>query len=152
MKKVSKNLSSLITFENLFGLILAFLIIFEFKVEDNIKQVINSPLGIVFSLIAVIIIFLFMNPLIGLLFLIYLYETVKSPYNNVVNYKQNNENNKINILKKLNSSLPYNNNSDSPDSVEKKVINDMAPIIKKNENPNAKFIPNIQTNLKYDMI
>ena len=141
-------MSSLLTFENIFGLILALLIVFEFNVEDNIKQVINSPLGIILSLVAVIAIFLFMNPLIGLLFLIYLYENVKSPYDSIVDYRQNNENKKINILKNLNLS-----SSDKDlDSVEKNVINNMAPIVKKNENPNSKFIPNISTNLKYDMI
>ncbi len=65
------------TIENAIGLLLAILIIFDLKVEENISKILNTPLGIIFSLLVVILLFIFMNPIVGILFLIYLYDTIK---------------------------------------------------------------------------
>lgn len=65
------------TLENAIGLILAILIIFDLKVEHNISNILNTPLGIIFSLLIVILLFIFMNPIVGILFLIYLYDTIR---------------------------------------------------------------------------
>ena len=65
------------TIENAIGLLLAILIIFDLKVEENISKLLNTPLGIIFSLLVVILLFIFMNPIVGILFLIYLYDTIK---------------------------------------------------------------------------
>ena len=65
------------TLENAIGLLLAILIIFDLKVEENISKLLNTPLGIIFSLLVVILLFIFMNPIVGILFLIYLYDTIK---------------------------------------------------------------------------
>ena len=74
-KKSFKN--KLLTLENAFGLLLAFLIVFDIKAEKGIANLVNSPLGMVMSLIIMIVIFVSMNPIVGLLYVIYLYETVK---------------------------------------------------------------------------
>ena len=74
-KMMKKN--NLLSLENMLGLLLAILIVFDLKIERNIANVINSPSGIVLSLGLVVLLFIFMNPIIGLLFLIYVYETVK---------------------------------------------------------------------------
>ena len=76
LNKMMKK-SKLLNLENMLGLLLAVLIVFDLKLERNIANVINSPVGIVLSLVLVVVLFIFMNPIIGLLFLIYVYETVK---------------------------------------------------------------------------
>ena len=139
------KINKIFSFENVLGLLLVILIIFELNVEHDIKLMLNSPLGMVLSLIILVLLFIFVNPIVGLLFLIYLYEIVsnKSLFN--VNSLFNEENKKINILNKLN--LGNNNN----DKVEIDVINKMAPIVKKMENINSRFLPNSH-NMKYENI
>ena len=62
--------------DNLVGLVLALLIIFEYKFENDIRLLLNSPAGIAISLVLLFVMFIFLNPIVGLLFLIYVYETV----------------------------------------------------------------------------
>ena len=69
MKKINK----LMTFENMLGLLLAVLIVFDLKVEQKIANMVNSPLGMVLSLVVLVCLFVVMSPVVGLLFLIYLY-------------------------------------------------------------------------------
>ena len=63
---------NLFSIDNIIGVLLAILIIFDLKIEKPIVNLINTPIGIIFSIIFIIIIFICLNPIIGILFLIYL--------------------------------------------------------------------------------
>ena len=146
LNKMMKK-SNLLNFENLLGLLLAVLIVFDLKMERNIANVINSPVGIVLSLVLVVVLFIFMNPIVGLLFLIYVYETVKYSSSFLHNYTQPVEKVKRNIMNKLNLANEVNK-----DEVEVKVIDKMAPIVNKNQNNNQEFVPHEIHGLKYNML
>ena len=146
LNKMMKK-SNLLNLENILGLILAVLIVFDLKLERNIANVINSPVGIVLSLVLVVVLFIFMNPIVGLLFLIYVYETVKYSSSFLHNYTQPVERVKKNIMNKLNLANEINK-----DEVEVKVIEKMAPIVNKNKNNNQGFIPHEKHELKYNML
>jgi hypothetical protein len=68
---------SLVSIDNLLGLILAILIIFQIRPKPQDSNILNSPLGIIGSLVLVTILFLTLNPVVGLLALIYLYEIMR---------------------------------------------------------------------------
>lgn len=68
----------LFTLENGIGLILAILIIFDLKVERNISVLLNTPIGIVFAGLVTVLLFIFLNPIVGILYLIYLYDTIQT--------------------------------------------------------------------------
>ena len=118
--------STIFTLENITGLILAILIVFDLKIERNIANLINSPVGIVLSLLVLICLFVLMNPIVGLLFLIYIYETVKYSSSFLHHYTQPVENVRKNIMNKLNLANEF-----KKDEVEVQVISKMAPIVKK---------------------
>jgi predicted membrane protein len=68
---------NLFSMDNIIGVLLAILIIFDLKIEKSITNVINTPIGIIFSLLFIVIIFICLNPIVGILFLIYLFMTIK---------------------------------------------------------------------------
>lgn len=146
LNKMMKK-SKLLSLENMLGLLLAILIVFDLKIERNIANVINSPIGIVLSLVLVVLLFIFMNPIIGLLFLIYVYETVKYSNSFLQTYTQPVEKVKQNIMNKLNLS-----NELSKDEVEVKVIDKMAPIVNKGQHNNLQFVPHEENSMKYNML
>merc|ERR1711965_206828 len=76
-KQLMKQTKLLFTLDNIAGLILAILIFFDFKVENDFKDILNTPSGMILALVLLIIIFIFMNPIVGLLYLIYIYECVQ---------------------------------------------------------------------------
>jgi predicted membrane protein len=76
MKPKTKK-SSLVTIDNLLGLILAILIIFQIRPNPKDSNLLNSPAGIVVSLVLVVILFVTLHPIVGLLALIYLYEIIR---------------------------------------------------------------------------
>ena len=138
MKKVSKmSKASMFSFENVLGLVLAILIVFDLKLERHIANVINTPVGIVLSLVLLVVMFVFLNPIVGLLFLIYVYETVKYSSSFLYEYTQPVENARKSLMNKLNlSNVPLK------DDVEVRVIEKMAPIVKKQEAFGVNFVPN----------
>ena len=69
---------SLVSIDNLLGLILAILIIFQIRPKPDDSNVLNTPMGIIFSLVLVAILFITLNPVVGLLALIYLYEIMRN--------------------------------------------------------------------------
>ena len=146
LNKMMKK-SKLLSLENMLGLLLAILIVFDLKIERNIANVINSPIGIVLSLVLVVLLFIFMNPIIGLLFLIYVYETVKYSNSFLQTYTQPVEKVKQNIMNKLNLS-----NELSKDEVEVKVIDKMAPIVNKGKHNNLQFVPHEENSIKYNIL
>lgn len=146
LNKMMKK-SKLLSLENMLGLLLAILIVFDLKIERNIANVINSPIGIVLSLVLVVLLFIFMNPIVGLLFLIYVYETVKYSNSFLQTYTQPVEKVKKNIMNKLNLA-----NEVSKDEVEVKVIDKMAPIVNKGQHNNVHFVPHEGNNIKYNIL
>ena len=143
-KKVLKMKKSFISFENVLGLVFALFILFEFKFESNIRNMMNSHAGIILSFVVLILLFIYMNPIVGLLFLIVIYENIKT--NAMFNHST--EANKQNILNKLN--LANDQFKNSKDNVEYSVIDKMAPIIKKPESTNANFIPHINDTIPFN--
>ena len=141
-KQLMKQTKSLFTLDNIVGIILAALIFFEFKVENDIKDILNSPPGMILALVLLVVIFIFMNPIVGLLYIIYIYECVKdtalhpSKFNGSSGMKQN-------ILKQLNN----NPERKKEDKVDYDIINKMAPIVKKREKSNSNFVPLINDNI-----
>ena len=131
-KKKSK--STLFTVENLIGLVLAILIVFDLKLEQSLANLINSPVGIVLSLVLLVVLFVFMNPIVGLLFLIYIYETVKYSSSMLFQYTQPVEKVRKSIMNKLNFASENNK-----DDVEVEVISKMAPLVRKMEKFGVSF-------------
>ena len=76
MKPKTKK-SSLVTIDNLLGLILAILIIFQIRPKPEDSNILNSPFAIIISLVVVVVLFMTLNPVVGLLALIYLYEIMR---------------------------------------------------------------------------
>ena len=126
IKQCSCNLFSI---ENIIGILLAVLIVFNLKIEKPIVNIINTPIGIIFSLIFVVILFICLNPLIGILFLIYLFITIRQTDNYVTN--------KTNILQSLNPPRET--------QVEEEVILMKAPIKNQNQGANVSFKPIVES-------
>jgi predicted membrane protein len=123
---MTKSKHQLFSIDNIIGVLLAILIIFDLKIERPIINVMNTPIGIIFSLIFVIILFIYLNPIIGILFLIYIF----------INIKEAKTTSKTNILQKLNPPLEM--------QVEEEVILINAPIKNQNKGNNVSFIPVVE--------
>jgi hypothetical protein len=110
--KIPKS-DNLFTFENIIGVLLAILIIFDLKVEEPICNLINTKLGLLSSIVIVLLLIVFVHPIVGILFLLYLYQCS----NKTNSYSQETKND---ILQQLNppSSL----------QVEEEVILNRSPI------------------------
>lgn len=119
-------LDNYLTLENVIGVLLAILILFDLKIENTICKLLNTPMGIVSSAIIVVILFVMLHPVIGILFLIYIYQCMQYPtsYNEV---------NKQKILQKLNPVYEK--------QVEEQVILEKAPIKNQNKHNNVEFSP-----------
>jgi len=124
-------------FENLLGFLLAVLIVFEFKIEENVREFMNSIVGMVSCIVVLIYMFMCFNPLVAILFLVYFYENIRfdSIHSNIYD-----DQTKPNILSSLQSSVKDLINK--KDIVEIETIKKMAPIIKKRERLSATFKPN----------
>lgn len=120
----------LFTTENVLGLILAILIIFQVLPSVSIANSINNPIGIITSLILVVILFVLMNPIVGFLFLIYLYEIIQI---------SNNFNKKLSPISR-NKEL-INMNPEPVTQLEETVIKMMEPIKNEYEGNNVSFSP-----------
>jgi hypothetical protein len=116
--------------ENAFGLILAILIVFQILPGVSFANMINNPFGIVISLILVVVLFVLMNPIVGFLFLIYLYEIIQI---------SNNFNKQINPLTR-NKELIHMNPPQLT-QLEETVIRTMAPIKNEFQGNNVSFAP-----------
>jgi predicted membrane protein len=123
---MAKPKSKLFSIDNIIGVLLAILIIFDLKIERPIINLINTPIGIIFSLIFVIILFIYLNPIIGILFLIYIF----------INIKETKKTSKNNILQNLNPPQEM--------QVEEEVILNNAPIKNQNKGNNVSFKPVVE--------
>ena len=124
VKKAMSNSNKLFTFENIIGLLLAILIIFDLKVEEPICKLINTNMGLVSSVVVVLLLAIFVHPIVGILFLIYLYQCA----NKSGSYSQENTNT---VLQQLNPPTSL--------QVEEEVIYDKAPIKNQNKDNNVEF-------------
>ena len=123
---MAKSKYSLFSIDNIIGVLLAILILFDLKIERPIINLINTPIGIIFSLIFVIILFICLNPIIGILFLIYLF----------INIKDIRKPTRNNVLENLNPPREM--------QVEEEVILINAPIKNQNKGNNVQFQPLIE--------
>lgn len=123
---MAKTKYQLFSIDNIIGLLLAILILFELKIEKQIIELINTPIGIIFSLVFVIILFICLNPIIGVLFLIYLF----------INVKDKRSITKKNVLESLNPPQQL--------QVEEEIILTKAPIKNQNKGNNVSFLPMIE--------
>jgi hypothetical protein len=117
-------IKELLTLETFIALILAILIIYDFKIEHTIQNLINTPFGMVATMLFLVVVFIVMHPIIGILFVIYLFETLRKGA--FVGELRKNK-----LFKKLNHTTET--------YLEEKVIDDMAPIINKNKHNNVSF-------------
>jgi hypothetical protein len=125
VKKLS-NLPStkLFTLENVIGVLLAILIIFDLKVEVHICKLLNTNMGKIVSLIIALLLFGIVHPIVGILFIIYVFQcfnSVSSP----------SEENKATVLEKLNPPQEL--------QVEEEIILNRAPIKNQGLNNNVEF-------------
>jgi hypothetical protein len=127
--RISKSYS-LFSTENILGLILAVLIIFQILPGVSSANMVNNPIGIIISLILAVVLFVLMNPIVGFLFLIYLYEIIQI---------SNNYNKQV-IPVTRNKELQ---NLNTPPSVqlEETVIRSMAPIKNEFKGNNVEYMP-----------
>ena len=127
---MKKTKHSLFTVENFLGLLVAILIVFQVKPDDSVASMLNSPIGIVMSLVLVVFLFVTMNPVVGFLVLIYLYEIIRT----ASNYSSGERNR---MLQKLNPTPELH--------VEELVIMERAPIKNQNQNSIVSFAPVMET-------
>ena len=104
----------LVNLENVVGVLLAILIIFDLSLEAPLINALNTKIGMIFSFIIVIILFCKLNPIIGILFIIYLFQNYKSE--TTVHEKR-----KEDILKQMNPPKEM--------QVEEIIIMEKAPIV-----------------------
>ena len=122
-----EKVGSLFNLDNAVGLILAFLILLQIEPPLWWINQLNQPLSIVALLGVTLFLFLTMNPLVGLLFMIYIYELLRQTMS--VDQARNDE------LARMN---PRN-----PMSVEEYVIerSDYSRIKNQNENNDSEVEP-----------
>lgn len=78
MKEAMKRkISPLFNLDNAIGLILAFLILVQVEPPLWVVVQLNQPLSILVLLGIIVFLFLTMNPVVGLLFMIYVYELLR---------------------------------------------------------------------------
>lgn len=117
----------LFSIDNIIGVLLAVLILFELKIEKPIIDMINTPIGMIFTFIFIIILFICLNPIIGILFLIYLFIMFKDIMNPT----------KTSILNQMNPPQTM--------QVEEEVILFNAPIKNQNKGNNVSFQPIVES-------
>lgn len=118
---------NLFSIDNIIGVLLAVLIIFDLQIEKPIINTIKTPIGMIFTVIFAIILFVCLNPIIGILFLIYLF----------MNFKDSINPSKNTILNQLNPPKEI--------EVEEEIIFMNAPIKNQNKGNNVSFQPIIDT-------
>lgn len=70
------KVTSITIFENILGVILAVFIIFKVFPSASVCKQLNEPIFIVLALAFIVILFLTLNPIVGVLFLIYFYQLI----------------------------------------------------------------------------
>ena len=141
--KVLKTAKKMINVDLIVAVLLATLIIFELKVEEDIRQFMNSALGLLVCSIGVVLMFIYLNPLVALLFLVYFYENVKHDNLQSGMFDKYTNKNVLDTLMKSNKITQK-----KQDVVEIETIKKMAPIIQKREKA-VSFKPNNYNKVSY---
>jgi predicted membrane protein len=89
------KITTVTIFENILGLILAVFIIFKILPNTSVSREMNNPVYVILFLVFLVILFLTLNPIIGILFLIYGYLLLINGRIDPVHKKQE-------IMKKMN--------------------------------------------------
>lgn len=126
--KLPNSVKKMINFDMIVTILLAVLITFELKVEADIRQFMNSVLGLLMCSAVVILMFIYLNPLVAILFLVYFYENVRYDNLNSGMYDKYTNKNALDSLVKTNKI-----SQKKQDVVEIETIRKMAPIIQKRE-------------------
>ena len=95
------KITTVMIFENILGIILAVFIIFKIFPNTSVSRQMNNPVYVILFLVFLVILFLTLNPIIGLLFLIYGYQVLMNGRSDPT-YKRNEEIRKMNPEKEMN--------------------------------------------------
>ena len=68
------KITTITIFENILGIILAVFIIFKILPNTSVSRELNHPVYVILFLVFVVILFLTLNPIVGILFLVYGYQ------------------------------------------------------------------------------
>ena len=141
-----KNVRKMINADVVVAVLLAVLIIFELKVEEDIRHFMNSALGLLLCSVSIVLMFIYLNQLVALLFIVYFYENVR--HDNLQSGMYDKYTNK-NVLDALMKTKKITQKKQ--DVVEIETIKKMAPIIQKRENM-LSFKPNNYNKRTYKII
>ena len=144
--KVLKTVKKLINIDLVVSVLLATLIVFELKVEEDIRQFMNSALGLLLCSVGIVLMFIYLNPLVALLFLVYFYENVRHDNLQSGMYDKYTNDNVLSALMKSDRITQK-----KQDVVEIETIKKMAPIIQKREKT-LSFKPNIYNKNLYKQV
>ena len=123
--KFAKKLKKTINVENIIAVLFAVLILFEFKMEEEIRMFMNTTVGLILCFVLLIIFFMTFNPFVALLFLIYMYDNIK--FDNIQSGVYD-KYTKYNVFNKLTNSHIKNKNEKD---IEIDLIREKAPIVEK---------------------
>lgn len=70
------KIENITVFENILGVILAAFIVFQVLPTSDVCKQLNKPVYILLGLVFVVLLFMTLNPIIGILFLIYFYQLI----------------------------------------------------------------------------
>jgi hypothetical protein len=68
------KIANITVFENILGVILAAFIVFQVVPSSAVCRKLNEPVYIILGLVFVVLLFITLNPIVGILFLIYFYQ------------------------------------------------------------------------------
>ena len=94
------KITTVMIFENILGVILAVFIIFKILPNTSVSRQMNNPVYVILFLVFLVILFLTLNPIIGVLFLIYGYQLLMNGKSDPT-YKRNQEIRKLNPERNL---------------------------------------------------
>lgn len=126
--KIPTSIKKMINVDIIITIILACLITFELKVEEDIRHFMNSVLGLLMCSAVVILMFIYLNPLVAILFLVYFYENIRFDNLNSGMYDKYTNKSALDSLMKTNKITQK-----KQDAVEIETIKRMAPIVQKRE-------------------
>ncbi len=129
MSKLSKNpFKNSFSFENIFGVILAIFILFQITPDSDFANKLNTSVGIILSLVLVVVLFATLNPIVGFLMLIYIYQILQKANTFLPNKKNQ-------MMKQMNQPLDT--------QLEEDVIGKMAPIKNQYKDSVTSFEPSL---------
>lgn len=121
-------LEDFFTLETFIAICLGVLIVYDLKIDKSAKKLINTPLGMVVTLLFTLVVFIVLHPVIGILLVIYLWESLKD-----ISFSDNDDKKRTKIIKKL--------NEQEDDKLEEDIIDKMAPIKNKNKSKSPSYVP-----------